>query len=398
MMNGKFFGALAMSLVAAVATAAGEAPGTNNFAFATLDRGIHVGFVLLRTGTAQPSGDMGGTSVPGTTSVSRILFDRNSASYFGYRIEVEAVAKGKYQVTFSALPKGVEKQLPRDAFCPTCPAPSRLVAAIQRFPAPRVVDDGAVLTLDLLKNPTTGERIVDVFQIASWPLTAESMKAASSRALDVIRLVIQADIQLARGNGDEAVVGYLKALALQPGDATLHNKLGICYQRIGRSDRAREQYEEAVRIDPNYATAWNNLATVHHTLGKHAKAAGLYRKAIDKKPDFVAAWRNLGGVELARGNVEQALVAYREALRLDPSALDVAPGSGVAGAGLPVAQQYFYFAKLTASGGQVAAAIDFLEKAREAGFRDFDRVRRDSDFAAVLKDPRYKALEDSLKR
>jgi tetratricopeptide (TPR) repeat protein len=271
------------------------------------------------------------------------------------------------------------------------------MAAIQRFPATRTVDNGAVLTLELLQNPATGEKIVDVVQVASWPLTAESMKAASSKALEVMRLVVRADTAMARGNGDLAIATYLKAIALQPEDSTLHNKLGICYQRTGKLDKAREQYEEAVRLNPAYASAWNNLATVHHTQGRHAKAVSYYKKAIEKRSDFAAAWRNLGAVELARGNVSQGLSAYREALRLDPSALETANASGVAVAGLPVGLQYFYFAKLTAANGQVASAIEFLEKAREGGFRDFDRVRRDPDFAAIIKDPRYKAIEEAIR-
>ena len=392
-MNAKLLVVFAMTAGGAFPAGATQSPSKENFAFATIDRGIHVGFVLLRTGSAEASGDMGETFVPRARGVNRILFDRQSAAFFGYRIEVEPAGKGRFEVTFAALPKGAEKDLPRDVFCPTCPAPTKLMAAIQRFPAPRTVDNGALLTLDLLQNPATGEKIVDVVQVASWPLTSESMKAAASKALEVMRLVVRADTDLARGNGDLAIASYLKALSLQPEDATLHNKLGISYQRTGRADKAREQYEEAVRLNPDYASAWNNLGTVHHTQGRHAKAVSYYRKAIEKRSDFAAAWRNLGAVELARGNVQQGLSAYREALRLDPSALDTANSSGVAVAGLPVALQYFYFAKLTAANGQVVTAIEFLEKACEGGFREFDRVRRDPDFAAVLKEPRYKALE-----
>ncbi len=108
------------------------------------------------------------------------------------------------------------------------------------------------------------------------------MKAASSKALDVIRLVVQADTpagswqrrpgRLRLPEGPRAPARGLDAPQQARNLLPAHRE----------DDKAREQYEEAVRLDPNYATAWNNLATVHHTQGKHAKAVSLYRKAIDK--------------------------------------------------------------------------------------------------------------------
>jgi len=69
-----------------------------------------------------------------------------------------------------------------------------------------------------------------------------------------------------------------------------------------------------------------------------------------------------------------------------------AQGPGIPAAGIDAATQSFYLAKFLAAHGQTDAAIDFLRRAKEAGFRDFARVRSDPDFRAVVADPRYKEL------
>jgi hypothetical protein len=61
-------------------------------------------------------------------------------------------------------------------------------------------------------------------------------------------------------------------------------------------------------------------------------------------------------------------------------------------AGIDVATQSFYLAKLLAANGQTDASIDFLRRAKEAGFHDFDRVRSDPAFKAVVADPRFAEL------
>jgi hypothetical protein len=67
-------------------------------------------------------------------------------------------------------------------------------------------------------------------------------------------------------------------------------------------------------------------------------------------------------------------------------------GPGIPAAGIDAATQSYYLAKLLATNGQTESAIEFLRRAKEAGFRDFARVASDPAFAAVVADPRFKAL------
>ena len=142
-----------------------------------------------------------------------------------------------------------------------------------------------------------------------------------------------------------------------PEDAALHYRLGICYQRMGDAKAARRAYKKAIAIKPSLATSW----------------------------------KNVGHAYVALGQIQDAFEAYREAFRLDPAVLE-SQSIGVPAAGVDVAMQNYYLAKLLALNGQNDKAIELLRLAREAGFRDFARVQSDPDFRIVVQDPRFREI------
>ncbi|HSD28252.1 MAG TPA: hypothetical protein VLL75_13190, partial [Vicinamibacteria bacterium] len=123
-------------LVAAV-LAAPAAPAQERFAFATLENGASMGFALVRAGQAGPSEPIGDAALPRSNSVSRVLWDRESGAYFGYRVEVERKGGPRpFRVSIKPLDRpSVERELKQRADCPGCPPPAPLGSG-PRFPAP----------------------------------------------------------------------------------------------------------------------------------------------------------------------------------------------------------------------------------------------------------------------
>ncbi len=284
----------------------------------------------------------------------------------------------------------VERELKQRGDCPACPPPAPLGAG-PRFPAPQLLAEGEALTLELLANPATGERMLDVVRLSAQPVTPEAMRTGVARALEGQQSVRRAAVHVARGRYAAAAEEYRKALAVQPNDPTVHNKLGICYQQLKNDSMARREYDRALELDPGYAEVWNNIGTLEQARKRFKPAVRAYKKAIETKPGLATPWKNLGNAYLALGKVQEAFEAYQEAFRLDPTVLE-SQGPGIPAAGIDVATQSYYLAKLLAANGQKDAAIDFLRRAKEAGFRDFGRVSSDPDFRAVVADPRYKEL------
>jgi tetratricopeptide (TPR) repeat protein len=216
-----------------------------------------------------------------------------------------------------------------------------------------------------------------------------SAPASGRTALDTVQ---KAEVLAARRSWDAAIAAYREAIAASPKDATLQNRIGICYQRKGDVKAARAAYKKALRISKDYAEAWNNLGTLDHARGKYKKAVSAYARAIQLDPGDAVFHKNLGAAWLARGDVDRALEAWTEAYRLDPRSFE-ADAVTVEAPGVTLARQYYLYAKLLAARGQLEKALEYLVKAHAAGFTDFGKVERDRDFATLVGDPRYAALK-----
>ncbi len=73
------------------------------------------------------------------------------------------------------------------------------------------------------------------------------------------------DRSLRARNNDDKIFYLQQAERLCPGDARVHNDLGVAYyNRNGPHDRerARIEFKEALRINPNYTVARDNLGSL----------------------------------------------------------------------------------------------------------------------------------------
>jgi tetratricopeptide (TPR) repeat protein len=233
--------------------------------------------------------------------------------------------------------------------------------------------------------------LILVITVCAASLAATDSQAAPDRQFSVVRTV-QANSALAY---QRQVQFYQNKLEANPHDAVAHNLLGMSYQGLERIEDAMKEYRQATKLNPRYAEAWNNLGSAYHMKNNLKQAAKQYRKAIELKPELASAYRNLGTALLAMKKIDQGLEAYRRAYEVDP-AIFSASGSSSAVRDMDSGMQYFCFAKVSAAGGRIEAALDFLQKARNAGFRDFKRVEKDSDFANVIITERYENVKQGV--
>jgi tetratricopeptide (TPR) repeat protein len=229
---------------------------------------------------------------------------------------------------------------------------------------------------------------------AAAAVLAASLAAADTSAMKgapASEVVQRAEVHAARRDWASAIEAYEEAVRESPKDASLRNKLGICYQNAGDGKKARKAYRSAIALRKDYAEAWNNLGTLEHSRGRYEEAIAGYTRATALNPQSAVTYRNLGAAWAAKGDLEKAFAAWGEAYKIDPSFTEK-QGVAVAG-GLTAARQYYLFAKLLAGRGQTEDALAYLEKAHAVGFTDFAQVEGDLDFASLVKDPRYTALK-----
>ena len=215
---------------------------------------------------------------------------------------------------------------------------------------------------------------------------------AQAKGATMAETLQKAELLVARQSWAGAIAAYREAIATSPSDASLRNRLGICYQRKGDAKAARTAYKKALDIRKDYPEAWNNLGTLDHVRGKYKQAISAYSRAIQLDPQDAVFHKNLGAAWLARGDVERALEAWTEAVRLDPATFE-SEAIGVPTAGVSLSRQYYLYAKLLAARGDVEKALEYLAKAHAAGFNDFAKIEKDRDFVNLVADPRYAALK-----
>ena len=135
---------------------------------------------------------------------------------------------------------------------------------------------------------------------------------------------------LERGQVNEAIAHFQKALVLQPDDAGDHNNLGSALFKIGQVDEAIGHYQEALRLEPDYALVHYNFGVALVQKGQIDEAIGQYQEALRLEPDHADAHNNLGEALDEKGQTDEAIRQYQEALRLKPDHADAHNNLGAA--------------------------------------------------------------------
>lgn len=119
---------------------------------------------------------------------------------------------------------------------------------------------------------------------------------------------------------EEAGQKFQEALRLNPDYARAHAGLGGIYAEADRDYQAAiAEYLKALQVEPENATYLSDLAWAYYQAGQVDRAIEVFQKAIALKPDHVMAHANLGWAYLKKGEVEAAAAQFQEALHLDPN-------------------------------------------------------------------------------
>ncbi|MBK8161713.1 MAG: tetratricopeptide repeat protein [Gammaproteobacteria bacterium] len=121
-----------------------------------------------------------------------------------------------------------------------------------------------------------------------------------------------------QGSYADAAVHFRAALAMDPGHAEAHRKLGNACFAQGRLDEAAECYQRALALDPGLTAAHYNLGLTRFRQGKLGEAAARYLDALALKPDFVEAYTGLGVTYSGLGRPDEALRCLQKAAAMQP--------------------------------------------------------------------------------
>lgn len=123
---------------------------------------------------------------------------------------------------------------------------------------------------------------------------------------------------IALGRLEEAIAPYEKAIELNHYDAIVKkdnwNSLSYIYLRLKRYDEARPIISKLLEEDSTYMPGWNNLGNSYRLVGQYEEAEKYYLKAISINPDFNRTYVNLCFLKIKMGELEAALDYLEKAI------------------------------------------------------------------------------------
>jgi tetratricopeptide (TPR) repeat protein len=122
----------------------------------------------------------------------------------------------------------------------------------------------------------------------------------------------------ARGDEEEAIGAYEKALAGDPALAAAHTNLGNLLFRRGQRGEARTHYEAALALDPDQPEARYNLGNLLDELGEKELARMEWYRVITACPEFADAHFNLAVGFARQGDSGRARTHLERYLALKP--------------------------------------------------------------------------------
>jgi tetratricopeptide (TPR) repeat protein len=152
----------------------------------------------------------------------------------------------------------------------------------------------------------------------SW--RARKLILSSAASLTVAALSILSWKQTAHWRDTETL--WRHTLAVTPDSDVAHAGLGGMLFVRGQIDESIEHYERALRLRDGNVAAHFGLGRALAAKHKTDAAIFHFQKALSIQPDFIAASNDLGVQLASKGEINDAITAWRQTLSFDPDNAD----------------------------------------------------------------------------
>jgi Flp pilus assembly protein TadD len=124
---------------------------------------------------------------------------------------------------------------------------------------------------------------------------------------------------LQRGQYEEAVASFERALRLDPENPFIYNALGAARSRLRQWSIAVSLYAKAIDLRPDYATAYFNRGIAYYNAARYELAVQDFSWAIEQEPYDPRTFDLRGRSWLSLRQRDEAMADFDKALQLDPS-------------------------------------------------------------------------------
>jgi Tfp pilus assembly protein PilF len=185
---------------------------------------------------------------------------------------------------------------------------------------------------------------------SSSTTTSGSVGDDSSNPLHSLTLMRQGSLLLQQGQYAEALQRFEEADRNAPGNATVHNMIGLCHLRMNQYDKALMAFNVALDLIPSFTDARNNRGAAYLALDQYRLAEVDFLAVLSDStyPHRWSVYYNLGMTYLRRGQLAAAEENFLKSVN--------APA--------PVFESYLRLAEIAQDQGHDAKAVEYLQEAR----------------------------------
>jgi TolB-like protein/Tfp pilus assembly protein PilF/predicted Ser/Thr protein kinase len=187
---------------------------------------------------------------------------------------------------------------------------------------------------------------------------------------------------------------FKKAIELQPDFADTYFFLALLYLAQSRDEQAKEQVEKMAALVPGEIRIIEGAGQIYGLMGNFAAAKPCYQRALQIEASVATDPRSLcaiglGHVLLKEGQQQQAHKLLDSALSARIKAIDAGSSED--------SEIFYYTAAIYAIRNNKAEAYKWLQKAIDAGWRDYRTALRDPWFENLRGDDRFKQMTAQVK-
>jgi tetratricopeptide (TPR) repeat protein len=168
----------------------------------------------------------------------------------------------------------------------------------------------------LIDEATAANRAVNIPEFVNIP--PDGLQKIEIPVTEFYRLFDIAWGLADKGQYDEAIAEWRKALAISPNDAKAHNNFGFALAQTGRVEEAIGHWQKALEENSEYPEVYKNLGRALLQKGRFAEAIAYWRKAAEIDPGDAEARDKLGFALLREGKLEQAAAQFQKSVAADP--------------------------------------------------------------------------------
>ena len=122
-----------------------------------------------------------------------------------------------------------------------------------------------------------------------------------------------------RGQLDDAIECYKKALFFSPTDNLAAYNLGLAYKSKLDYNNAEKAFQTTLKLNPNMIEAKTMLAVVYRMQKKYLNAEKTLNKVIEQNPNYAKAYLYLGYVYQDKGEAKKSVKNFKKFVELEPN-------------------------------------------------------------------------------